>query len=221
MEATPALRERAAERRAMVEWQLARRGVRDARVMRAMGEVPREAFVPPGMVEFAYEDSALPIGEGQTISQPYIVAVMIEALELGPEDHLLDVGTGSGYAAAVASRIASRVYTIERHRALAEAAEETFRTLGYDNIEVRVGDGSLGWPEAGPFDAIAVAAAGPSVPEALLDQLVEGGRLVIPTGPTRQQHLRRIRRTTAGTVDDDLGEVRFVPLIGAGAWPTR
>jgi protein-L-isoaspartate(D-aspartate) O-methyltransferase len=219
MEATPAIRERSEDRNAMVEWQLARRGVRDAGVLRAMREVPREAFVPPEVVEFAYEDSALPIGEGQTISQPYIVALMLEALELEPESVLLDVGTGSGYAAAVASRIAARVYTIERHRTLAERAQEIFRWLGYDNVEVRVGDGSLGWPEAAPFEAIAVAAAGPKVPQALLEQLADGGRLVIPTGPEHEQHLQRIRRTPEGLVEDDLGAVRFVPLIGAGAWP--
>jgi len=204
----------------MVEAQLARRGVRDAMVLRAMRDVPREAFVAPELVEFAYHDTALPIGEGQTISQPYIVAVMLEALELQPADRVLDVGTGSGYAAAVLSRIVSKVYTVERHAALAEAAERAFRRLGYDNIEVRVGDGTLGWSEAAPFDAIAVAAAGPMVPPLLLEQLGPGGRLVIPTGSTpRLQRLLRVRRTDGGLEEEPLAEVRFVPLIGAGGWP--
>jgi protein-L-isoaspartate(D-aspartate) O-methyltransferase len=212
--------QRRQEREAMVERQLANRGVSDDRVLRAMREVPREAFLPPELGEFAYEDSALPIGEGQTISQPYIVALMIEALDVRPEHRVLDVGTGSGYAAAVLSRIADRVYTIERHRTLAEQAERTFRALGYDNIQVRVGDGSLGWPEAAPFDAIAVAAASPTVPRALLNQLAPGGRLVIPTGSTvRFQRLLRVTRTRRGFEEDDLGEVRFVPLIGAGGFP--
>ena len=141
----------------MVDVQIARRGVRDRSVLNAMREVPREAFVEPGFEEFAYEDGALPIGEGQTISQPYIVALMIEAAEIGPGDKVLEVGAGSGYAAAVISRIAKRVYAIERHPALGRAAQRRFEDLGYDNIELHVGDGSTGWPEAAPFDAIAVS----------------------------------------------------------------
>jgi protein-L-isoaspartate(D-aspartate) O-methyltransferase len=208
------------EREDMVERQLASRGVKHDLVLRAMRDVPREAFLPPELGEFAYDDSALPIAEGQTISQPYIVAVMIEALDLKPGYRVLDVGTGSGYAAAVLSRIAERVYSIERHAPLAEAAERVFRSLGYDNIEVRVGDGSLGWPEAAPFDSIVVAAAGPNVPRALKEQLAPSGRLVIPTGSTpRFQKLLRVTRTSEGFEEEDLGEVRFVPLIGAGAWP--
>jgi protein-L-isoaspartate(D-aspartate) O-methyltransferase len=203
----------------MVRWQLAARGVADERVLRAMHDVPREAFVPEAMVEFAYDDSALPIAEEQTISQPFIVALMLEALALEPSARLLDVGTGSGYAAAVASRLVAEVYTIERHRALAEAAESTFRELGYDNIHVRVGDGSRGWPEAAPFDGIQVAAAGPSVPRELLEQLAPYGRLVLPTGVARLQRLLRVTRTESGFVEDDLGDVRFVPLISEEAVP--
>jgi protein-L-isoaspartate(D-aspartate) O-methyltransferase len=206
------------EREAMVERQLARRGVADPRVLAAMREVPREAFLPPENVEFAYEDSALPIAQGQTISQPYIVALMAEALELEPGDRVLEVGTGSGYAAAILSRIAKDVYTIERHGALAESANEVFGLLGYDNIHVRIGDGTLGWPEEAPFDAIVVAAGGPSVPLSLREQLAPGGRLVIPTGSMRDQHLVRIRREGDRFEEDDLGEVRFVPLIGAEGW---
>src|SRR5437588_2319249 len=154
------LHDAAAERHQMVERQIAGRGVSDARVLDAMRRVPREAFVEPGFEEFAYEDAPLPIGEGQTISQPYIVALMIEAAEVNPGDSVLEVGAGSGYAAAVMSQIADRVYAIERHPSLAEAARERFRKLGYDNIEVRVGDGTRGWAEVAPFDAILVAAGG-------------------------------------------------------------
>ena len=166
----------------MVDIQLARRGVRDTSVLEALRRVPREAFVQPGFEEFAYEDGPLPIGEGQTISQPYIVALMIEAAEVRPGDSVLEVGAGSGYAAAVMSQIADRVYAIERHPSLGNAACERFRKLGYDNIELRVGDGTRGWPEAAPFDAILVAAGGPDVPPALKEQLAIGGRLVIPVG---------------------------------------
>src|SRR5688572_6031181 len=151
----------------MVDVHIARRGVRDKHVLDAMRRVRREAFVEPGLEEFAYEDSALPIGEAQTISQPYIVALMIEAAEIKPGDKVLEIGAGSGYAAAVMSRIAKKVYAIERHAALAEAARQRFDRLGYANIELRVGDGTKGWLEAAPFDAILVAAAGPSTPQAL------------------------------------------------------
>src|SRR5438874_9220585 len=147
----------------MVDVQIAARGVRSRYVLEAMRRVPREAFVEPGFEEFAYEDGALPIAEGQTISQPYIVALMIEAAELKPGESVLEVGAGSGYAAAVMSQIADRVYAIERHPSLVEAARRRFRKLGYDNIELRAGDGTRGWPEAAPFDAIVVSAGGPSV----------------------------------------------------------
>src|SRR6266705_1116867 len=166
----------------MVDVQIAARGVRDRYVLEAMRRVPRDAFVEPGFEEFAYEDGALPIADGQTISQPYIVALMIEAAEVKPGDHVLEVGAGSGYAAAVMSQIANRVYTIERHPSLGKSARQRFSELGYDNIDLRVGDGTRGWPEAAPFDAILVAAGGPDVPAALKDQLAIGGRLVIPVG---------------------------------------
>lgn len=204
----------------MIDVQIARRGVRDPLVLAAMRHVPREAFVEPGFDEFAYEDGALPIGEDQTISQPYIVALMIEAAEVKPGDRVLEVGAGSGYAAAVMSRIARRVYAIERHRALGEAAERRFEKLGYDNIELRVGDGTRGWPEAAPFDAILVAAGGPEVPRPLKEQLAIGGRLVIPVGgEERRQTLLKMTRTSAtGYEEEDLGAVMFVPLIGEQGW---
>jgi protein-L-isoaspartate(D-aspartate) O-methyltransferase len=204
----------------MVDVQIVRRGVRDPHVLNAMRQVPREAFVEPGFEEFAYEDGPLPIGEGQTISQPYIVALMIEAAEVRPGDRVLEVGAGSGYAAAVMSRIADRVYAIERHPSLGEAAQERFRRLGYDNIDLRVGDGTLGWPDAAPFDAILVAAGGPEVPQALKMQLAIGGRLVIPVGEEEgHQTLLTVTRTgQAEYEEEDLGGVMFVPLIGEQGW---
>src|SRR3954467_3215174 len=173
----------------MVDVQISRRGVRDRSVLDAMRRVPREAFVQPGFEEFAYEDGPLPIAEGQTISQPYIVALMIEAAEVKPGTSVLEVGAGSGYAAAVMSQIADRVYAIERHPSLGEAARQRFEKLGYDNIELRVGDGTRGWPEAAPLDAILVSAGGPEVPQALKEQLALGGRLVIPVGDAHEQKL--------------------------------
>lgn len=204
----------------MVEIQLGRRGIRDRYVLDTMRRVPREAFVESGFEEFAYEDGPLPIGEDQTISQPYIVALMIEAAEVKPGDRVLEVGAGSGYAAAVLSQIADAVYAIERHPSLAERARERLSKLGYDNIELRVGDGTAGWPEAAPFDAILVAAGGPSVPPALKQQLAIGGRLVIPVGGVkREQKLLKItRRGATEFAEEDLGGVMFVPLIGEHGW---
>jgi protein-L-isoaspartate(D-aspartate) O-methyltransferase len=204
----------------MVDVQIARRGVRDRHVLEAMRRVPREAFVEPGLEEFAYEDGPLPIAEGQTISQPYIVALMIESAEVKPGTSVLEVGAGSGYAAAVMSQIADRVYAIERHPSLGEAARERFKTLGYDNIDLRVGDGTNGWPEAAPFDAILVAAGGPEVPQALKEQLAIGGRLVIPVGE-QERHQTLLKVTRNGEADyeeEDLGVVAFVPLIGEQGW---
>jgi protein-L-isoaspartate(D-aspartate) O-methyltransferase len=204
----------------MVDVQIARRGVRDRHVLEAMRRVPREAFVEPGLEEFAYEDGPLPIAEGQTISQPYIVAQMIESAEVKPGTSVLEVGAGSGYAAAVMSQIADRVYAIERHPSLGEAARERFKTLGYDNIDLRVGDGTNGWPEAAPFDAILVAAGGPEVPQALKEQLAIGGRLVIPVGE-QERHQTLLKVTRNGEADykeEDLGVVAFVPLIGEQGW---
>ncbi len=203
-------------RNQMVEVQIARRGVRDRRVLQAMREVPREAFVEPGFEEFAYEDGALPISESQTISQPYIVALMVEAADVKPGEKVLEVGAGSGYAAAVISKIAKRVYAIERHAALGRAAMGRFEALGYDNIELRVGDGTQGWPDAAPFDAIVVSAGGPDVPPALKGQLALGGRLVIPVGgQTYGQRLLKITRLSDSDYEtEDIGAVTFVPLIG-------
>ena len=205
----------AAERAQLVRTQLLSRGIRSARVLEAMGEVPREAFVDPARWESAYEDNPLPIGERQTISQPYVVALMLEAADLKATDRLLDVGTGSGYAAAVASRLVASVYGIERHASLAERARERFRALGYQNIDLKVGDGSKGWPEAAPFNAILVAAAGTGVPEALKSQLAAGGRLVIPVGSHLfAQRLLKLTRTGDNEfVEEDLGGVAFVPLV--------
>jgi protein-L-isoaspartate(D-aspartate) O-methyltransferase len=204
----------------MVDVQIAGRGVDDRFVLDAMRRVPREAFVEHGFEEFAYEDGPLPIGEDQTISQPYIVAFMIEAAEVKPGDSVLEVGAGSGYAAAVMSQIADRVYAIERHAVLADAARERFCKLACDNIDVRVADGTRGWPEAAPFDAILVAAGGPAVPQALKDQLAIGGRLVVPVGKhERQQTLLKVtRKSQQDYEEEDLGAVAFVPLIGEQGW---
>jgi protein-L-isoaspartate(D-aspartate) O-methyltransferase len=207
-------------RERMIERQIAERGVRDTRVLDAMRAVPREEFVEPGSAELAYEDHPLPIGEGQTISQPYIVALMIEAAELRRGDCVLEVGAGSGYAAAVMSRIAEKVYAIERHATLAQPAQQRLQKLGFENVELRVGDGSRGWPEAAPFDAILVAAGGPQVPEVLKEQLTIGGRLVMPVGQQEfRQSLRKVKRISATEYqEEDLGEVAFVPLIGEQGW---
>jgi protein-L-isoaspartate(D-aspartate) O-methyltransferase len=209
----------AEQRDRMVAVQLARRGIRDEAVLAAMREVPRERFVPEGMEEFAYEDAPLPIEEGQTISQPYIVAAMIEAAEIGAGDRVLEVGAGSGYAAAVISRIAGHVFAIERHEALGHAARERLEALEYRNVELRIGDGTLGLPDESPFDAILVSAGGPEVPRALKEQLKVGGALVVPVGDAGEQSLCKITRTGTGSyAEEDLGTVRFVPLIGAQGW---
>ena len=207
----------------MIDRHLISRGIADSQVLDAMRRVQREKFVAPGMEEFAYEDAPLAIGEGQTISQPYIVAHMVEAAEVRSGDRVLEVGTGSGYAAAVMSRIAAQIFTIERHAALADEARERLRQLGYDNVEVKIGDGSQGWPEKAPFDAIIIAAGGPAIPTTLKEQLEIGGRLIMPVGPQKDdQRLVRLRRLSAGTFEEeDLGGVRFVPLIGEGGWPNE
>jgi protein-L-isoaspartate(D-aspartate) O-methyltransferase len=211
--------EAAAARELMVTRQLEERGIRDFGVLAAMREVPRELFVPPRLRQFAYADSALPIEAGQTISQPYIVALMAQAASIEPGDRVLEVGAGSGYAAAVLSRMASFVCAIEQHAELVSLARERFELLDYHNIELRTGDGTRGWPDDLKFDAILTAAGAPGVPAPLLEQLAVGGRLVIPIGrePGRQ-HLMRIARTRHGFADEDLGEVVFVPLVGAGGW---
>jgi protein-L-isoaspartate(D-aspartate) O-methyltransferase len=204
----------------MVERQIAARGVSDRVVLDAMRKVRREGYVPSYLGEFAYEDTPLPIEEEQTISQPYIVAFMVEALELEAGEKVLEIGTGSGYAAAVLAEIASEVYTIERHERLAEGARERLARDGYANVHVRHGDGTLGWPEAAPFDAIVVAAGGPAVPETLKEQLAIGGRLVIPVGETvGLQELKRVVRVGPERYrEESLAHVRFVPLVGREGW---
>lgn len=205
----------------MVERDLVARGLRDERVLDAMRAVPREAFVPAAQRASAWDDRPLPIGGGQTISQPYIVALMCEALRLRADDRVLEIGCGSGYAAAVLARLVGRVDSIERRAELATSAAARLADLGIGNVTVHAGDGTLGWPAAAPFDAIVVTAGGPEVPPALLQQLSAGGRLVMPVGSHRGwQDLLRITRHGDGTLErETLGEVTFVPLIGAQGWP--
>jgi len=204
----------------MVERQIAQRGVRSPRVLDALREVPRHLFVPEVERGHAYEDRALPIASGQTISQPYIVAFMTEALALRGGEKVLEIGAGSGYAAAVLSEIAADVYTVERHGPLAEKAAATLADLGYDNVHVLHGDGTRGWPAHAPYDAIIVAAGGPTIPESLKDQLKIGGRLVIPVGadPHVQELVRVTRIAQSEYRREDLADVRFVPLLGEEGW---
>ncbi|MFN2432695.1 MAG: protein-L-isoaspartate(D-aspartate) O-methyltransferase [Gemmatimonadota bacterium] len=208
--------ERAAERSRMVEEQIAERGVDDRGVLDALGTVPRHRFVPERLADLAYADRPLPIGHGQTISQPYIVAFMTETLELEPSDRVLEVGTGSGYQAAVAGELADSVYTIEIVEPLAASAAERLRALGYGNVVTRQGDGYFGWEEHAPFDAVIVTAAAGHVPPPLVEQLRPGGRMVIPVGGAFQlQHLVLVSKAEDGTVTTrNLLPVRFVPLLG-------
>lgn len=208
------------QRERMVQRQIAARGVADPFTLEAMRRIPREEFVAAPLREFAYEDSPLPIEAGQTISQPYIVALMIAEAQIRPGERVLEIGTGSGYAAAVMATIAAKVYAIERVPELVALARHRFKRLGYDNIEVVTGDGTCGWPESAPFDAILAAAGGPDVPDVLLQQLARGGRLVMPIGSTREQQ-RLVLVTRTGNdrfVQKELGAVRFVPLIGEHGW---
>jgi protein-L-isoaspartate(D-aspartate) O-methyltransferase len=214
--------DRAAARARSVDRDVADRGVRDPRVLAAMRAVRRECFIPVDLADFAYDDNPLPIGEGQTISQPYIVAHMAEAAEITSSDKVLEVGTGSGYGAAVLAELAAQVWTIERHERLADQARDNLRSQEVGNVHVVVGDGTLGWPDEAPFDAIIVTASGPEVPVALREQLVDGGRLVMPAGPKdRVQSMLRLRRIGDDYRREDLGSVRFVPLIGEQGWPER
>jgi protein-L-isoaspartate(D-aspartate) O-methyltransferase len=210
----------AARRATMVATQIAARGVTDPAVLAAMRTVPREAFVSPELVEFAYDDMPLPIGAGQTISQPYIVALMSEALRPSPADRVLEIGTGSGYAAAVLHCLVKQVYTVERLESLYRLARRRLRRLGYDNVYVHHGNGTLGWPEHAPYDGIVVTAGGPTIPTALQEQLAPGGRLVIPVGvqPTHQMLVRVTRVSATGFEPEELGYVCFVPLVGAQGW---
>jgi protein-L-isoaspartate(D-aspartate) O-methyltransferase len=207
----------------MVERQLAARGIRDARVLDAMRRVPRHGFVATALRRDAYDDTPLPIEEGQTISQPYIVALMLEAARLDAADRMLEVGAGSGYASAVAAQLVAHVDAIERHPRLVELARERLARLGIANVDVHAGDGSAGWPSGAPYDAIVVAAAGPRVPEALREQLAVGGRLVLPvaSGHGAQRLVLVERRGESEWREDDLGGVMFVPLVGAQGWPER
>ena len=206
------------KRAAMVRDQLQQRGISDARVLAAMERVPRHRFLPPEAQGNAYADRAVPIAEGQSISQPFIVALMAQALQLRGDERVLEIGTGSGYAAAVLSQLAADVVTIERLPVLAEAAEQRLATLGYVNVRVIGGDGTAGLPGEAPFDAITVAAASPWVPRPLREQLARGGRLVIPVGGRGEQLLLRVTRDASGEHVEQLSGVRFVPLIGAHAW---
>jgi protein-L-isoaspartate(D-aspartate) O-methyltransferase len=202
-----------AERERMVRTQLAERGIREVRVLDAMSRVPRHEFVPETLRQEAYQDHPLPIGDGQTISQPYIVAAMLEHLALQATDRVLEVGTGSGYVTALLSLLCAEVYSVERHAQLAALAESTLHRLGYRNAKVRVGDGSQGWPECAPFDAILVSAATPEMPPALFAQSREGGRMVVPVGPPSSQELQLIRKVGGEPEVRVLEGCRFVPLV--------
>jgi protein-L-isoaspartate(D-aspartate) O-methyltransferase len=199
-----------------MEFQLAlrRRGISDQAVLRAMDEVPREHFVVPEFTDSAYADHALPIACGQTISQPYVVAYMTEQLAVEPRHRVLEVGTGSGYQAAILSRLAREVVSIERYRTLADTARERLKTLGYSNIAILVGDGFTGAPERAPFDRVIVTAAAEEVPDALVEQLGEGGKMVLPLGPRKgPQHIVKLSKTAGGLTRENLIAVRFVPLL--------
>lgn len=198
----------------MVERQLRRRGIHDERVLSAMGEVPREAFLPEGLRGKAYADAALPIAEEQTISQPWIVAAICQALELTGSELVLEVGTGSGYSAAVLAQLAAHVVSIERHEPLSQAAAGVLSSLAIGNVELVVGDGSLGVPDRAPFDAIACHATAPAAPPALLDQLTDGGRLVVPIAGGEADMLTVLRRRGERIEQEQIGPCRFVPLIG-------
>jgi protein-L-isoaspartate(D-aspartate) O-methyltransferase len=199
-------------RREMVEHQIERRGIKDPRVLQALRDVKRHLFVPEASRDDAYEDYPLAIGHGQTISQPYIVALMTESIAPGPTDRVLEIGTGSGYQAAVLSRLVKEVYSIEIVEPLGTAAAARLKNLGYANVEVRIGDGYKGWPEQAPFDAIVVTAAPPEVPQALVDQLAEGGRMVVPVG-TSYQELLLIQKKDGKVSERAIAPVRFVPMV--------
>lgn len=210
----------ARQRHKMVERQIKRRGIRDAALLEAMREVPREAFVLEQYRTAAYDDAPLPIPADQTISQPYVVALMIRALDLEQDARVLEVGSGSGYASAILSRIVQEVHAVERHKVLAEYARQRLKKLGYDNVYVHHADGSKGWPDAAPYDGILVSASGPRVPAVLEKQLAIGGNLVMPIGRARgMQNLVRLTRVSEDDFRErDMGGVRFVPLIGEEGW---
>ena len=206
-------------RKRMVQEQLVGRGITTPRLLDVFQKIPRHLFVQEAMQVQAYSDGPLPIGEKQTISQPYIVALMTDLLELTSNDHVLEIGTGSGYQTAILASLVRRVWTIERIRPLAMQARKVLDTLHLLNVNIKVGDGTLGWPEEGPFDAILVTAGAPAIPETLAAQLAPGGRLVIPVGDEANQTLLRIRKATDGTLSQETGiGCRFVPLIGQQGW---
>ncbi|MBW1983036.1 MAG: protein-L-isoaspartate(D-aspartate) O-methyltransferase [Deltaproteobacteria bacterium] len=210
--------EYATARNRMVENQLISRGIKDQRVLQAMRTVPRHLFVEEALRNQAYSDHPLPIGEKQTISQPYMVALMTEALELQGDERVLEIGTGSGYQAAILAELAEKIYSIERLRSLSMRARRILDKLGYLNIVLKVGDGTIGWKEEAPFDAIIVTAGSPDVPQPLVDQLAVGGRLVIPVGDRYSQSLMKIVREKTGLKKIDLGGCRFVNLVGQHGW---
>jgi protein-L-isoaspartate(D-aspartate) O-methyltransferase len=210
--------ERLDERRQMVDEQIRSRGIANEWVLQAMLQVPRHVFVPAELQADAYADAALPIAEGQTISQPYVVGLMTDALRAAPDARVLEIGTGSGYQAAVLSRLVAHVYTVERHTTLAEQAIARFTQLGYDNISVHVGDGTLGWPEHTPYDNAILTAAGPRIPRAILSQVRVEGTVVLPVGSRKSQRLQRLWIRKRGFIREDLGKVVFVPLVGRQGW---
>jgi protein-L-isoaspartate(D-aspartate) O-methyltransferase len=212
--ASAVVREFGGARRRLIE-ELQRKGIRDLSVLKAFDEVPRHEFVPTGLRHRAYEDAPLPIGQGQTISQPWVHAKYLELLGLTGKERVLEIGTGSGFQTALLTKLAGQVFSIERIPALAEQARDALRRCGIEHVIQRVGDGTLGWPEYAPFDAILVGAASPDVPQPLLDQLAVGGQLLIPVGDRETQQLLRIRRTDEGVERTMLDAMRFVPLIGA------
>lgn len=205
-------------RRSMVEWQIRRRGIRDERVLRAMGTVPRQEFVLPPYINKAYDDEPLPIGRGQTISQPYIVAAMLALIGLTGSERVLEIGTGCGYQAAVLALLAREVYTMEFLPELAQSAADRLERLGFSNVHVRCGDGTLGWPEYAPYDAILIAAAAPRIPEPVLGQLAENGRLVAPVGDDFDQEIQIVRKREGKVQVEHDVPCRFVPLVGKHGW---
>lgn len=207
-------------RREMVQEQISERGVRDPRVLDAMLRVPRHEFVSEDFISGAYADQPLPIGDGQTISQPFMVGAMTQALALEGEERVLEVGTGSGYQAAVLALLAREVHSMENITTLAASAQERLSRLGYKNVHVHSGDGTLGWPQAAPYDAIVVTAAAPGIPPPLIAQLSEGGRLVIPVGSATEQELLLVRKLGKQTTSETLHYCRFVPLLGRFGWPS-
>lgn len=202
----------------MIKNQLMARGIRDERVLEAFRKVPRHKFVRAEDMDYAYEDGPLPIGHGQTISQPYIVALMTQALEIEESDKVLEIGTGSGYQTAILAILAKEVYSVEKVPHLAEVTKDRLRIIGFDNFYIKIGDGSKGWPENAPYNAIMVTAASPQVPDSLWEQLDLGGRLVIPVGDMFSQELQVLRKTEEGRLKTSLGGCRFVPLLGEHGW---